>query len=57
VGDVGPSQYVEMVSTAWAVSKTGSLLLGPLSLASIWAALGSPDCQDNSGDPIVVHDR
>jgi hypothetical protein len=52
VGDVSPSQYVEMVNTAWAVySKTGSLLLGPLSLASIWAGFEVPDCEDNSGDP------
>jgi hypothetical protein len=58
VGDVGPSQYVEMVNTAWAVySKTGSRLLGPLSLASIWAGFEVPDCEDNSGDPIVLHDQ
>lgn len=58
MGDVGPTQYVEMVNTAWAVySKTGSLLLGPLSLASIWAGFDVPDCEDNSGDPIVVHDQ
>jgi hypothetical protein len=58
VGDVGPTQYVEMVNTAWAVySKTGSLLLGPLSLASIWAGFEVPDCEDNSGDPIVLHDQ
>jgi hypothetical protein len=58
VGDVGPSQYVEMVNTAWAVySKTGSLLLGPLSQASLWSGFEVPDCADNSGDPIVVHDQ
>jgi hypothetical protein len=58
VGDVGPTQYVEMVNTAWAVySKTGSLLLGPLSLASLWTGFEVPDCADNSGDPIVVHDQ
>src|SRR5918999_863698 len=58
VGDVGPSQYVEMVNTAWAVySKTGTRLLGPLSLASIWAGFEVPDCEDNSGDPIVLHDQ
>jgi hypothetical protein len=57
-GDVGPNHYVEMVNTAWAVySKTGTLLLGPLSLASIWAGFEVPDCEDNSGDPIVVHDQ
>jgi hypothetical protein len=58
VGDVGPNHYVEMVNTAWAVfSKTGTLLLGPLSLASIWAGFEVPDCADNSGDPIVLHDQ
>ncbi|HEU4398586.1 MAG TPA: hypothetical protein VFU54_12230 [Actinomycetota bacterium] len=58
VGDVGPNHYVEMVNTAWAVfSKTGTLLLGPLSLASIWAGFAVPDCEDNSGDPIVLHDQ
>jgi hypothetical protein len=57
-GDVGPNHYVEMVNTAWAVfSKTGTLLLGPLSLASIWAGFEVPDCADNSGDPIVLHDQ
>jgi hypothetical protein len=58
VGDVGPNHYVEMVNTAWAVySKTGTLLLGPNSLASIWAGFAVPDCADNSGDPIVLHDQ
>jgi len=58
VGDVGPNHYVQMVNTAWAVfSKTGTRLLGPLSLASIWAGFEVPDCEDNSGDPIVLHDQ
>jgi hypothetical protein len=58
VGDVGPNHYVQMVNTAWAVfSKTGTRLLGPLSLASIWAGFAVPDCADNSGDPIVLHDQ
>jgi hypothetical protein len=58
VGDVGPNHYVQMVNTAWAVfSKTGTQLLGPLSLASIWAGFAVTDCNDNSGDPIVVHDQ
>jgi hypothetical protein len=57
-GDVGPNHYVEIVNTAWAVySKTGTLLLGPNSLASIWAGFAVPDCEDNSGDPIVLHDQ
>jgi len=57
-GDVGPNHYVQMVNTVWAVySKTGTRLLGPLSLASIWAGFEVPDCEDNSGDPIVLHDQ
>jgi len=57
-GDVGPNHYVQMVNTIWAVySKTGTRLLGPLSLASIWAGFEVPDCEDNSGDPIVLHDQ
>jgi hypothetical protein len=58
VGDVGPNQYVQMVNTVWAVfSKTGTRLLGPLSLASIWEGFENRDCADNSGDPIVLHDQ
>jgi hypothetical protein len=58
VGDVGPTQYVQMVNTVWAVfSKTGTRLLGPLSLASIWQGFENRDCADNSGDPIVLHDQ
>jgi hypothetical protein len=57
-GDIGPNHYVEIVNTAWAVySRTGTLLLGPLSLASIWAGFAVPDCEDNSGDPIVLRDQ
>jgi hypothetical protein len=58
VGDVGPHHYVEMVNVTWAVySKTGTRLLGPASLASIWEGFEVPDCADNSGDPIVLHDQ
>jgi hypothetical protein len=58
VGDVGPNHYVEMVNLVWAVySKTGTRLLGPLTLGSLWAGFEVPDCEDLSGDPIVVHDQ
>ncbi|HYY81097.1 MAG TPA: hypothetical protein VFD04_18235 [Actinomycetes bacterium] len=58
VGDVSPTQYVEMVNLVWAVySKTGTRLLGPLSLATIWAGFAVPDCEDISGDPIVLYDQ
>jgi hypothetical protein len=58
VGDVGPSHYVEMVNVVWAVySKTGTRLLGPLGLDTIWADFAVPDCQDFGGDPIVLYDE
>jgi hypothetical protein len=58
IGDVGPNHYVEMVNLAFAVySKTGTLLLGPASLGSLWAGFPVTDCQDNSGDPVVLYDQ
>jgi hypothetical protein len=58
VGDVGPNHYVEMVNLVFAVySKTGSLLLGPASLGSLWAGFPVTDCANNAGDPIVVYDQ
>ena len=58
VGDVGPNHYVEMVNVLWAVySKTGTPLLGPLGLDTLWADFEVPDCEDFSGDPIVLHDQ
>jgi hypothetical protein len=58
VGDVGPDHYVEMVNVTWAVySKTGTPLLGPLGLDTLWADFEVPDCEDFSGDPIVLHDQ
>jgi hypothetical protein len=58
VGDVGPNHYVEMVNLTFAVySKNGPLLLGPLSLGSLWAGFAVDECTDNSGDPIVIYDQ
>jgi len=58
VGDVGPNHYVEMVNLAYAVyDKQGNLLLGPLTLGSIWDNFPITDCADNAGDPIVVYDQ
>jgi hypothetical protein len=57
-GDVGPNHYVEEINVVWAVySKTGTLLLGPMDLGSIWAGFGIPDCTDLGGDPIVLYDQ
>jgi len=58
VGDVGPNHYVEMVNVTFAVySKTGTRLLGPVDTGTLWAGFAVPDCQDPSGDPIVLYDQ
>jgi hypothetical protein len=58
VGDVGPNHYVEMVNIVFAVySKTGTRLLGPLDIGTLWDGFAIEDCTDPSGDPIVVYDQ
>lgn len=58
VGDVGPNHYVQMTNLAVAVyDKSGTLLMGPLSIGDLWAGFSVPDCAEPSGDPIVVHDQ
>jgi hypothetical protein len=58
VGDVGPNHYVEMVNLTFAVySKTGTRLLGPVDLGSLWADFPIEDCTDESGDPVVLYDQ
>ncbi len=58
VGDVGKKHYVEMVNLVFAVySKTGTLLLGPADIGTLWAGFAIDDCTDPSGDPIVLYDQ
>ncbi len=58
VGDVGLFHYVEMVNLALAVyDKSGNLLLGPMDTGLLWSGFAVPDCQDPSGDPIVLYDQ
>ena len=58
VGDVGPNHYVEMVNLTFAVySKAGTRLLGPVDTGTLWSGFAVPDCQDPSGDPIVLYDQ
>lgn len=58
VGDVGPNHYVEMVNLTFAAySKTGTRLLGPLAIGTLWQDFAVPDCADPSGDPIVLYDQ
>jgi hypothetical protein len=57
-GEVGPNHYVEMVNLTFAVySKTGTLLLGPVDTGTLWSDFAVPDCQDPSGDPVVLYDQ
>jgi hypothetical protein len=57
-GDVGPNHYVEMTNLTFAVySKAGARLLGPVDTGTLWSGFAVPDCQDPSGDPIVLYDQ
>jgi len=56
-GDVGMHHYIEMVNLTFAVySKAGQRLYGPATLGTIWQGF-LPDCQDQSGDPVVLYDK
>ncbi len=57
-GDVGPNYYVQTVNVQYQVwDKSGTSLLGPLNINTIWAGFGG-DCQThNNGDPIVLYDH
>jgi len=58
-GDVGPNHYVQLVNFGFQVwNKTGTSLLGPLTLGTIWAGFPGPWASAlNSGDPIVLYDE
>jgi len=57
-GEVGRTQYVEMVNTLFAVySKTGQTELKPTELGALWQDFPVTDCTDPSGDPVVLYDQ
>jgi len=57
-GDVGPNHYVELINLVLGVySKTGTKLLGPMAIGSVWSGFAVDDCTDPSGDPIVIYDQ
>jgi hypothetical protein len=58
-GAVGKTQYVEMVNVALQVfdKLTGTSLLGPIPIASVWSGFGGTCETADDGDPIVVYDR
>lgn len=58
VGAVGPNHYVEAINLAVAVySKSGTQLLGPVELGSLWDGFAVSQCSQTAGDPIVVYDQ
>ncbi len=58
VGDVGPSNYVEMVNLTFAVyDKSGNRLLGPSPIGALWEDFPIEDCTGAAGDPIVLYDQ
>jgi len=58
-GAVGKTQYVEMVNEALQVfdKLTGTSLLGPIPIKSVWSGFGGVCQRAEDGDPIVVYDQ
>ncbi len=65
IGDVGPSNYIQMVNSDAGAQfviydKSGTLLSGPTELSNLWASAGqsgSPCATAGWGDPIVMYDH
>ena len=58
VGDVGPDRIVVMSNLSYAIyNKTGGIEHGPLANNTLWAGFGGPCQNENSGDPVVLHDQ
>ncbi|HET9032455.1 MAG TPA: hypothetical protein VFN25_06080 [Dokdonella sp.] len=58
VGDVGPNHYVAMSNNILQVfDKTGTSLLGPVNINTLWSGFGGACEVENSGDPIVLYDQ
>jgi uncharacterized repeat protein (TIGR01451 family) len=59
-GDVGPTQYAQMVNNQFQIfTKTGVSLAGPSNISTIWSGAGDTgECSTtNDGDPIVLYDH
>ena len=58
-GDVGATQYVQMVNEAFQVfnKDTGASVLGPNGIQSIWTGFGGVCETSGSGDPVVLYDQ
>ena len=57
-GEVGATQYVQMVNSDFAVySKAGAVLRGSTPINELWAGKSSECANHNDGDPVVVYDQ
>jgi hypothetical protein len=56
-GAAGPTQYVELVNTEFAVySKTGGVILSPRTTNTLWSGFGGGCQTNNDGDGTVLFD-
>ena len=54
---VGPNHLLQIVNTDLAIyNKTGTLLLGPIPINTLWQGFGGICQTDNDGDPLVRYD-
>src|SRR5437762_1586914 len=58
-GSVGTTQYVQIVNTGYQVfdKATGSSVLGPNSISSIWSGFGGVCQSGGKGDPVMLYDH
>src|SRR5262245_55549125 len=58
-GEVGSTQYVQMVNEALQVfdKTTGTSVLGPISIETLWSGFGGVCETSGHGDPIVLYDQ
>jgi hypothetical protein len=58
IGAVSPNHYIQMVNSAFAIyEKSGTLLVGPSQINSLFQGFGGPCETDNDGDPVVRYDH
>jgi hypothetical protein len=57
-GEVGPTQYVQMVNTDFAIfAKDGAVLRGATPINQLWANTDGECRTHNDGDPVVLYDQ
>ena len=57
-GDVGTNHYIQMVNSQFAIyDKTGTILIGPTAIQTLWNGFGGACESENDGDPIAQYDH